>query len=145
MTEKPDRRHEARRIGLATLFSWSFLSSDLDQIKDLTALELRIIDYDKELYKQIVNGVIEKLEGIDEIITKTAPEWPIKQIDKVDLICLRIAIFELLFAKKEKSVPPKVAINEAIELAKEFGGENSGSFVNGVLGTVVKEYEIKNI
>ena len=75
---------------------------------------------------------------IDKIIEKSAPEWPIEQITIVDRNVLRIGLYELLYANKEE-VPPKVAINEAIELAKSFGGESSGKFINGVLGTVYKE------
>ena len=75
------------------------------------------------------------MSELDKIIEKAAPEWPIEQITIIDRNVLRIGLYELLFSKKEE-VPPKVAINEAIELSKSFGGENSGKFVNGVLGTV---------
>jgi len=78
------------------------------------------------------------LSQIDQIIEKSAPEWPLDQIAIVDRNVLRIGLFELLFGNREE-VPPKVAINEAIELAKTFGGESSGRFVNGVLGTVYRE------
>jgi len=74
----------------------------------------------------------------DKIIEKTAPEWPINQINILDRNVLRIGIFELLYENKDE-VPPKVAINESIELAKNFGGENSRKFINGVLGTVYRE------
>jgi hypothetical protein len=84
------------------------------------------------------HGVAKNLEKIDEIIVKNAPEWPMEQISLVDRNVLRVGLFELLF-KDRSEVPPKVAINEAIELAKSFGGENSGKFVNGVLGSVYKE------
>ena len=77
---------------------------------------------------------------IDKIIEKAAPEWPINQITIIDRNILRIGLYELLYGNKEE-VPPKVAINEAIELAKSFGGESSGKFINGVLGTVFKEVE----
>ena len=87
---------------------------------------------------QLANGVLENLSQIDEIIKKTAPEWPIEQISIIDKNVLRIGLYELLFGVK-KEVPPKVAINEAIELAKMFGGDSSGKFVNGVLGTVYEE------
>ena len=87
--------------------------------------------------KELINGVLKNKEKIDEIIVKTAPEWPLEQINLIDRNVLRIGIFELLFGKREE-VPPKVAINEAIELAKSFGGETSGKFVNGVLGTIYR-------
>ena len=86
----------------------------------------------------MVNGVIKNLAKIDQIIAQAAPEWPIDQIAIVDRNVLRLGIFELLFGDY-KEVPPKVAINEAIELAKSFGGESSGKFVNGVLGTIYRE------
>ncbi len=92
---------------------------------------------DQKLRTAITEGVAGKREELDKIISATAPAWPTDQINKVDLIALRIAIWELLFAK---NVPQKVAIDEAIEIAKEFGGTSSGSFVNGVLGTVVEKY-----
>jgi N utilization substance protein B len=85
-----------------------------------------------------VNGVHEKLEELNRIIEKTAPEWPIDQIAAIDRNVIRLGLLELLFGNREE-VPPKVAINEAIELAKTFGGESSGKFINGVLGTIYKE------
>jgi len=82
------------------------------------------------------------MQNLDKIIEKAAPEWPIAQISIVDRNILRIGLYELLYADK-KDVPPKVAINEAIELAKTFSGPTSGKFVNGVLGTVYKQLESK--
>ena len=87
---------------------------------------------------ELILGIKEKKDFIDDIIIKTAPEWPLAQINILDRNILRIGIYELIFGNKE-SVPPKVAINEAIELAKNFGGESSRKFVNGVLGTVYRE------
>ncbi len=86
----------------------------------------------------LVEQVLKKSSVIDEIIKKAAPDWPLEKISVVDRNILRIGLTELLFGDR-KEVPPKVAINEAIELAKTFGGENSGKFVNGVLGAVYKE------
>lgn len=86
----------------------------------------------------LINGVMERLDKINEIIEKCAPEWPLEQITIVDRNVLRIGIYELLWGKRDE-VPPKVAINEAIELAKNFGGESSGRFINGVLGTIYRE------
>jgi N utilization substance protein B len=86
-------------------------------------------------------GTLENTERIDKIIVPAAPEWPIEQIALVDLVILRLAIYELLF---KREVPPKVAINEAVELAKTFGGLNSSRFVNGVLGTVYRASDIYN-
>jgi N utilization substance protein B len=134
MKTNKDPRHEARRVALATLFGWSFLSEDNNQLLDLAKEEVGE-KFDKGLAKSIIDGVKENLKKIDQIIRDAAPEWPLDQIARVDLICLRIAVFELDIAKE---VPHKVAIDEAIELAKEFGSEQSGKFVNGVLGTIVK-------
>jgi len=86
----------------------------------------------------LVYGVQDKIDPINKIIEKTAPEWPINQINILDRNILRIGIFELLYEKIDE-VPPKVAINESIELAKNFGGESSRKFVNGVLGTIYRE------
>jgi transcription antitermination protein NusB len=86
----------------------------------------------------LVKGVIAHMSEIDKIIEKAAPQWPIDQIAIVDRNVLRIGLYELLFGSRDE-VPPKVAINEAIELAKSFGGDSSGKFVNGVLGTVYRE------
>lgn len=135
MKEEFDPRHAARVVALQTLFEWSFNSSNPDEIIERDILELEAPSVDRELAKFLVRGVTENLETIDSIVETSAPEWPLIQIAKIDLAVLRIAIFELYIAR---SVPPKVAIDEAIELGKQFGGENSGKFINGVLGTVVK-------
>lgn len=132
-----DPRHKARRVALGTLFEWSFYSQDSQQLFEhvKSVLEDPSEEYDETLTHAIIDGVVEKIETIDQIISSAAPQWPIDQISKVDLTCLRISVYELYFSK---NVPPKVAIDESIELAKEFGGSTSGKFVNGVLGTVVK-------
>jgi N utilization substance protein B len=91
---------------------------------------------DQVFTRELIKGVAEHLPEIDEIIVRTAPEWPLDQISSVDRSVLRLGIYELEFLKE---VPPKVAINEAVELAKTFGGETSGKFVNGVLGTLFKK------
>lgn len=135
-----DPRHNARKIAMVTLFSWSFLSQDsLRAIRDFAEC-LEISDYDSDLTQFLIRGVTENRAALDRIIEETAPEWPIDQIAKIDLAILRIAVLELVISQ---NVPPKVAIDEAVELAKEFGSENSSKFVNGVLGTVVEEKGIK--
>ncbi len=112
--------------------------------KELGEILLRTIEEfgpgldDGSFAKKIAMGVLEKQEDIDDIIQKAAPEWPIAQIAPVDRNVLRVGLYELLFGER-KEVPPKVAINESIELAKSFGGDSSGKFVNGVLGTVYRE------
>ena len=90
---------------------------------------------------ELTEGVAKNLPSIDEIITKHAPEWPMDQIPVVDRNVLRLGVYELMFLKQ---VPPKVAINEAVELGKTFGGESSGKFVNGVLGTIYKEMGLED-
>lgn len=144
MKSSKDPRHEARKIALQVLFEWSFNSLDVEEIfkRDLETLlkpedpKSDINKFDAELSLFLVKGVTKNLETLDKIIANSAPEWPVDQIAKIDLEILRLAIFELYIAR---NVPPKVSIDEAVELAKEFGGEKSSKFVNGVLGTVVKE------
>jgi len=142
--KKRDPRHEARRVALATLFERAFHS--IEPKKSISrVLELyEENDVDDELLQGIVEGVVSKKEDIDKVISETAPAWPPEQINRIDLVALRMGIWELLFAKETlapgKQAPPKVAIDEAIEVSKEFGGAASGAFVNGVLGTVVERY-----
>ncbi len=93
---------------------------------------------DKPFMKKLLDGVLAKQEDLDTVITKAAPEWPLDKIARVDRNILRIGLYELIFADRNE-VPAKVAINEAIELAKNFGGDSSGRFINGVIGGVYKE------
>lgn len=130
-----DPRHKARQIALAALFSASFENPTKESVLNHSKEVIGSEGSDAKLGDTIFAGVLENMGTIDKIITASAPTWPIDQIDRIDLMCLRIAIFELYFSK---NIPYKVAINESIELAKEFGGDKSGKFVNGVLGTVVK-------
>lgn len=139
MPVNPDPRHQARRVALSTIFGWSFMSSANQDPMGLAKEGLEIADYDTELAHLLVKGVEENIDNIDKIISSAAPEWPVEKIPKIDLVALRIAVFELVIAK---NTPPKVAIDEAIELAKEFGNDSSSKFVNGVLGTIVKEHKI---
>ena len=134
-------RHLSRSIAMQTLYEWDFNGKDSAALN--VVLEKNLQEFgpgleDKEFPKQLVYGVVDKLDKIDTIIAKAAPEWPIDQIAAVDRNVLRLGLYELLFGDYS-AVPPKVAINEAIELAKNFGGESSGKFVNGVLGTVYRE------
>lgn len=134
-------RHLSRSIVLQTLFEWDFNTLKTNDAVD--ALLRNIAEFadnsaDLEFMKTLLSGVVAKVEDLNSIINKAAPEWPIEKISTVDRNVLRIGLYELLFSDRGE-VPPKVAINEAIELAKSFGGENSGKFVNGVLGAVYKE------
>ena len=138
MRSKSDPRHTARKLALAEIFSWLFQEPDLEAVKLLCSELLETHDEEKSLEEHIVSGVKSKLENIDKIITQSAPEWPLDKISKIDLVILRIAVFEIVFSK---SVPAKVAIDEAVELAKEFGNDTSSKFINGVLGTVVENFK----
>jgi N utilization substance protein B len=133
-------RHLSRSIVLQSFYEWDFYNKKPD-LK--TIVERNIKDFgpgleEKDFIWKIVDGIIDHFQEIDKIIEKAAPEWPIQQIAIIDRNVLRIGLYELLYSDKEE-VPPKVAINEAIELAKNFSGKTSGKFVNGVLGTVYKQ------
>ena len=132
-------RHLSRSIAMQSLYEWDFSDKELDlnNVVERNFKEFGPGLEDKGFVWELVTGVIEHLKEIDNIIKTAAPQWPINQISIVDRNILRLGIYELLYEDK-KAVPPKVAINEAIELAKSFGGENSGKFINGVLGTVYK-------
>ncbi|MFZ5364676.1 MAG: transcription antitermination factor NusB [Patescibacteria group bacterium] len=131
-------RHLARTIAMQSLFEWDFLGKKnniIPQIMDYNYQEFASKAKDKGFSEKIAAGVIKHLDAIDDYIKKFAPQWPIEQITTIDRNILRIGIYELVF---DKDVPAKVAINEAIEIAKTFGGESSGKFVNGVLGSIYK-------
>lgn len=148
MKKATDPRHLSRELALQTLFSKDF-NSNREGVIELNVSDLSAIDeiesYHTQLYESLIMGVKERQEEIDNIIKKFAPQWPISQMKLVDLQILRIAIFEGFLAK---ITPPKVAIDEAIEIAKEFGGDTSSKFVNGVLGAIYEinknEYEKPN-
>ena len=134
-------RHLSRSIAMQSLYEWDFngqKTAGLDAILEKNMAEFGPGLDEREFPRHLVHGVIERLPQLDAIMEKAAPEWPIGQIAMVDRNILRLGLWELLFGDHQ-AVPPKVAINEAIELAKGFGGESSGKFVNGVLGTVYRE------
>src|SRR3954468_13292517 len=151
-------RHLSRSIVLQTLFEWDFASQDtrlngsvgqekeekmenISEIKEVLKRNLKEFApgfEDDAFVFSLIDRVLKKRVVVDEIIAKAAPDWPLDKISVVDRNILRIGLAELLFGDR-KEVPPKVAINEAIELAKSFGGETPGRFVNGVLGAVYKE------
>lgn len=135
-------RQLARSVVLQSLYEWDFYhgAHDLTAIIERNAAEFAPGIDEPEFIWRIAKGVIEHRTEIDRIIEKAAPEWPLEQIAIVDRNALRIGLYELLYADPEE-VPPKVAINEAIELAKNYGGPNAGKFINGVLGTVYKQIE----
>jgi len=134
-------RHLARTIAMQTLYMWDFNSrqeKDLDALTEKNLREFAPGFDDEDFAKNTVHGVIKNLGTIDQYITKYAPEWPLDQITTVDRNIMRIGIYEMLF---NKDIPERVAINEAIEIAKAYGGESSGKFVNGVLGAIYKDME----
>lgn len=120
-------------VAMQSIYEWNFrVDSNLAEIEERNINEYKN-DVDETFVHFLVDGVKENADEIDQEIVKSAPEWPIDQISLIDKSILRLSIFELLHSK---NVPPKVAINEAVELSKQFGGENSSKFINGVLGTV---------
>ncbi len=134
-------RHLSRSLALQALFEWDFRgygSAETDAALMRDAEEFAPGIGDLSFAKELTHGILSKTASLDAIIEKAAPEWPISRIGIVDRNILRLGLYELLFVDR-KEVPPKVAINEAIELGKTFGGETSGRFVNGVLGAVYKE------
>lgn len=134
-------RHLARSVVLQTLFEWDTSGAPEAGVPEMLARNVEEFggeDTDRPFMEALLSGVLAKRADLDLVITKAAPDWPIDKIAPVDRNILRIGLFELLFADRAQ-VPAKVAINEAIELAKVFGGDSSGRFVNGVLGAVYKE------
>jgi len=148
-------RHLGRIIAMQTLYQVDFRnpfandyqqaqdSKTIKKIQDLTEKNIKEFGpgiKEKNFIKNIVDGVLKNLKKIDKLIIQYAPEWPINQITNIDRNILRIGIYELTL---DENIPAKVAINEAIELAKTFGGESSGKFVNGVLGSIFKDMDMK--
>ncbi len=136
-------RHLGRIIALQTLYEQDFRRDCNDvtfKLKDVLARNIaryRDMVEDRAFIERLVNQITLKQTEIDELLQPIAPEWPIDQIARIDRIILRIGTYELL---NEHDTPPKVVINEAVELAKGFGGDNSSKFINGVLGTVLKKH-----
>ena len=130
-------RHLGRIVAMQTLYEFDFRDSAVavETILDRNLAEFSDSIEDTNFVHDLVEGVLKHQADIDGIIGPAAPEWPVEQIAKIDKIILRIGIYELMI---KREVPPKVAINEAVELAKAFGGENSSRFVNGVLGTIYR-------
>jgi len=135
-------RHLGRIIALQTLYEYEFRHDAGDKEFNLDEVLARNIERyedmvdDVDFIRDLVSGVLKHQTELDAVLQPVAPEWPLDQIARMDRIVLRIGLYEL---KHEKDVPPKVVINEAVELAKAFGGENSSKFINGVLGTVLRQ------
>ena len=134
-------RHLSRSIAMQSLYEWDFRGRNDDKIEEIIKKNIKEFAPGMEdtsfVYSLVENTTVNRGK-IDPLIEKCAPEWPLDQVTVVDRNILRLGIGELLFGNYEE-VPPKVAINEAIELAKSFGGESSGRFINGVLGTIYRE------
>lgn len=134
-------RHLSRSVAMQSLYEWDFRGRKGEELP--AVVEKNIKEFasgleDTTFIFQLIDGVMKHLPELDQIIEKAAPQWPLEQIAVVDRNVLRLGLYELLFGNRDE-VPPKVAINESIELAKSFGGDSSGKFVNGVLGTVYRE------
>ena len=138
MKRRNDPRHFSRLLAIQTFFSENFETKNKrckHSLKDLKEIN-EIKKYDKDLFNKLIEGVKENKSEIDEKIKEHAPQWSLEQIKRVDIEILRIAIYEGFIGQ---ITPPKVAIDEAIELAKELSGEASDKFVNGVLGAIYEK------
>ncbi|OGD65953.1 transcription antitermination factor NusB [Candidatus Berkelbacteria bacterium RIFOXYA2_FULL_43_10] len=127
-------RHLSRIVAMQTLYEYDFrANSDLSEIlcRNISEYENKV---DEEYVRSLVNGTLKDIDRFDKLIGKSAPEWPIDQISVIDKNILRLAAYELTTTN---DIPAKVVINEAIELGKQFGGDNSSKFINGVLGTIM--------
>lgn len=141
-------RHLGRILALQSLYEYDFRRDCGDEHVSLSEILSRNIERysktvdDQTFITELVNGVVKAGEDLDGVLQPVAPEWPISQIARMDRLVLRMSLFELLSGS---DVPPKVVINEAVELSKAFGGENSSKFINGVLGTLLKHLEAKTL
>ncbi|MGC8651107.1 MAG: transcription antitermination factor NusB [Minisyncoccia bacterium] len=136
-------RHLSRSIVLQTLYEWDFHNLKGEDVRSIFERNLNNLGQgleDDSYPKNLLEGILAHWGDLNQLIENGAPEWPIEQINIIDRNVLRIGIFELIFGK-QKEVPSKVAINEAVELAKNFGGDSSRRFVNGVLGTIYRQME----
>jgi N utilization substance protein B len=137
-------RHLGRIVALQTLYEQDFRQEagdstlDVDEVLARNIARYRETIDDTDFIRQLVDGVSKHQADLDGTLQPIAPEWPIEQIARMDRVVLRIGAYELLYAT---DVPPKVVINEAVELAKAFGGDNSSKFINGVLGSLLRQKE----
>lgn len=135
-------RHLGRIIALQTLYEYDFRLSAQDKTLNLAdVLNRNIHRYKKTVddvsfVDRVVRGVLSHVDELDAVLQPIAPEWPIDQISRIDRVVLRLGLYELIH---EPTTPPKVVINESVELAKAFGGDNSSKFINGVLGTAHRQ------
>jgi N utilization substance protein B len=134
------RRHEARITALQALYEIDTATHDTDEVLQRYLGNSQMPTNTRRFIERLVRGVLAEQPQLDAIIAKTAPAWPVPQLPAVDRTVLRMALWELVI---ERDVPVKAAINEAVELAKRFGSDNSSRFVNGVLGTVVSAHKLE--
>lgn len=136
------RRHEARITVLQALYEIDAAMHGADEVLARYLGNAQMPAATRRFIERLVRGVLAERQRLDAIIAETAPTWPVAQLPTIDRTVLRMALWELLI---ERDVPVKAAINEAVELAKRFGGDNSGRFVNGVLGTVVARHGLDTV
>lgn len=134
-------RHLGRIVIFQTLYEYDFHGGTASELKPATITKRNLAQYkgvigDTAFVNEVIKGVTHEQAKLDKIIAPAAPDWPVEQIARTDKIILRMSVYELIY---KSDIPPKVVINEAVELAKSFGGENSSKFVNGVLGTIYRE------
>jgi transcription antitermination protein NusB len=130
----PATRRKSRILALQALYEIDSVSREPETVIERALGEVEITKENSDFLRELVNGTVRNKEEIDKQIRELAPTWPIDQLAMVDRNILRLAIFEILY---DNRVPVKVAVNEAVELAKTFGSENSAKFINGVLGAVI--------
>ncbi len=133
------RRRLARHVAVQVLYEVDAVEHDPDDVVARWAAESKASEATTAFARELVTGVLQEREELDTLLQGSAPLFPVSRIAPVDRAVLRLALFELLHVP---ATPPKVVINEAVELAKEFGGDKSGSFVNGVLGNVMVRHEV---
>ena len=131
-------RRKTKVIALQALYEVDAVGHDPIQVLDRLMVEADLPASARQVTREMVRGVVENRRELDRIITELAPSWPVSQIAAVDRSLLRLAIYELMFSRR---APPKVAVNEAVDLARAFGSESSRKFVNGVLGSVMEMVE----
>lgn len=131
-------RHRARIAALQALFELEFAANQPDRIIERTVQEKGLLDEGAKFAGELVNGVINNRQSLDNTIANFAPAFPVAQLAPMDRNILRLALYEIMV---QQSAPAKVAVNEAVELAKEFGAETSPKFINGVLGSVIADIQ----
>ena len=136
----PGSRQKARVLALQALYEADLAHHSAPEALERLLGQSGVAEATQDLARKLVGGVMERGRDIDGVLQTAAPQWPVDQVSAVDRNVLRLAIYEILFNNMERSVPVGVVINEAVDLAKRFGSENSQRFVNGVLGNISKNH-----